>query len=106
MLPETRAYTEGPAPRRTPGRTPRCTFGAAGSVRRRLRPTVVVLGEFAAAVVVVEAAHEHVRELAIDRRTVVGEVAGPAVCDVRIAIDRQHLVVGFPGPRGIGVRQP
>jgi hypothetical protein len=59
-------------------------------------PSVVVLGELAAAAVVVEPADEHVRELAIDRGAIISEIAGPTVGDVDVAIDREDLVIGLP----------
>ena len=65
-----------------------------GLGRRRHVP----LGELAAAALVVEAADEDVGELAVDGRSVVGQVAGPAVGDAGVAVDGEDLVVGLPGP--------
>src|SRR6478609_1286240 len=111
------AWTSAPRTVRAIGCAPRSGGGvgaqrvhrrtAAGSVGDGLRPAPhVVLGELAAAPFVVEPTYEDVGELAIDAGVVVGQVAGPAVRDVDVAVDREDLVVGLPGARFVGVREP
>src|SRR6476660_2113596 len=89
------------------GRNARPRPPAVRLVRERLRPSShVPLGEFATAALPVEAADEDVREFAVDARAVVGQVACPAVGDMRVAIDREDLVIGLPGTQFVRIREP
>ena len=76
--------------------------GPSAPRRRRMNHSVNV----PAAAVVVEPADEDVGELAIHGRPIVGQVARPAVRDVRVAVDGQDLVVGLPGARLVGSVEP
>ena len=66
----------------------------------------VVLGVLATTAVRVEAAHEDVGELPVDGGPIVGQVERPAVGDERVAVDREHLVVGLPRAGLVGIGEP
>ncbi len=103
----------GRVPDADPGAVCRRRSRSAGSARGGrlvwgdLGPAAhVVLGELAAAAVVVEPAHEDVREFALDLASIVGQVASPAVGDEHVAIDGQDVVVGLPRAGRVGIVLP